>query len=505
MTDEHGSLRGGGGPGGSAGPERLARLQQTGQSLVLGLYSLLRTAGIHDVNNRALDRPVAQVLEALEPFVQRAAARFAVVALEGQVYVDDLRVRLPAASYHLGEELEALFQARGVGGLTFEGMPAADQLRRFASTLQHHVVATGREPLDDLRAALRLADVGTLGVTRPVRAQYEGEEHSGPALPSRASTTLAYAKAVTALSQLLSDPSGRAQVRRRQMSRVVREIADCAAETLEYLVGLTEHPSDRSDHSRLAVDTCVVAIALARSMRLPRPFIADVGAAVLGSGPWASGGEDEPLPPDVVALRQLAEAPRWSASLLRRTLIAAQRSLPVRDSSGQPDQHRLARLHRVARDYVALTHGFTPGSFEERDALTPLEALSFLSQCPASVYDPLVVAHLVRVVGIYPVGTQLRLTDGRGGYVVGRTSEGEPIVLLVAGPNRFAERAPLSTLGAVVAGIVTDSDPGQRAVAMLGADELAVVREAGAEIARGSPLARVRIQRVVVRRGGGDE
>lgn len=480
--------------------DRLAQLQQAGQNLVLGLFSLLRTAAIHDVNNRALDRPVAQMLETLDPFARRAGGRFSVVALEGQLYVDDIRVRITGQAYHIVEELEALLRTKGVGGVSFHGIPSPGELRRFAHTFQHHVGAIARDPFVSLQNALAEAGVGGLGLARPVRAQYEGDEVVGGTTTSRVATTITYAKAVSALSQLLADPSGRAQVRQRHMNRVVREIADCASETLEYLIGLTEVTANRYDRARLCVDTAVVAIALARSMELPRALIADLGAAAMAGCAGEGTVEKGPPPPAITALRELAGAARWTASLLRRTLIVAQRSQAVRGSGGQPDQYRLARLHRVARDYVALTHGIDPKSLDERDALTPLESLSFLTQCPPSLYDPLVIAHLVRVVGMYPIGTLLLLSDSRQAYVVGRASGGEPIALIRTGPKRFGDRDTLSNLGVEVAGVATDVDASERAAAVLGAEEQQAVLTVAQDVTKGSTLARVQIQRVAVRR-----
>jgi hypothetical protein len=458
----------------------------------------LRAAALYDFNNRALDVPATRAMEALAPFIERSGGRVPAVALEGQFYLGDLRIQVPPGVYQFVHDLEAILLKRGVGGLAFETGLSAEELRRFAHVFQTLRTVEGTESAAHLHEALRFSGIRHVHPAQPMRLEVSGGAEGGG--DPRVGTTLTYAKAVSVLSQLLADPSGQERLRRRHLTRIVQQIADCASDSLELLLGLTQFAAKDGDRARLAVDACVVAVALGHGMGLERAIIADLGVAALQLADPEQAEVSAGGPPPEPAFRQLLEAPHWSASLLRRALAQAQRAQPVRGSAGLPRQHRLASILRVAHDYVALTHGVPLVPGKPSDALPPLDALGRIYESPPHVYDRLVVAQLVKVVGMYPVGTLVVLSDTRQAYVVGRDKTGQPILRLREGASRFGERLPLHATGAAIAGVLTQVDAAERAAAVLGDEAAEKVREAGLQVHVGSTLGRVAVQRVAVRR-----
>ena len=475
------------------------QLQEAGQRFLTSFFSLLRTAAIHDFNNRALDRPAQQSIEALAPFLKRSAGAISVIAVEGQLYVDDIRVRVSGQTYELLGELEAFLSGRGIGGVRFGAVPAVDALKRFAYAIQQ-LPNGDSDPIAALQATLVGAGISEIQPLKPVRHRLEQEIAPSDDASGRVETTIVYAKAVSALSQLLADPSGRSQLRERQLRRVVQEIADCAGETLDYLVGLTERTAETGDRARMRVDVCVVAVSVARTMRLPRKLIADLGMAAMIASEQDLAGEGA-APDPRLALRELLEQPLWSPAIIRRALVLAQRDQPVQGSGGLPDQHPLARIYRVARDYVALTHGVRLHRSMSGQPMTPMDALDQLSRAPKRIYDRLVIAHLVRVVGLYPVGMLVQLNDGRQAYVTAQDENGHPELLIREGPLRFGARLRLDATGCVVSAVLPCPSPEERAVAVLGQQAQHQVRTLGDQVADGSQkMARVSVHRVAVRR-----
>ncbi len=70
------------------------RPQDIGVRFLIAIYSLLRTAGIHDFNNRALDTPTNQTFEVLSELFDTDLNKIAVVVIDGQYYLGDERVHL---------------------------------------------------------------------------------------------------------------------------------------------------------------------------------------------------------------------------------------------------------------------------------------------------------------------------------------------------------------------------------------------------------------------------
>ena len=75
--------------------------------------------------------------------------------------------------------------------------------------------------------------------------------------------------------------------------------------------------------------------------------------------------------------------------------------------------HLLTRIVEIARDYDILTQGF-----ESLEPLKPDMGLQALMMKMGSHYDPALVKLFINALGIFPVGSQVRLSDGRCGLVI---------------------------------------------------------------------------------------
>ena len=72
-----------------------------------------------------------------------------------------------------------------------------------------------------------------------------------------------------------------------------------------------------------------------------------------------------------------------------------------------------ARILAVADVYDALTT-----SRPYKNAWTPYQAVSYIIQQSGRQFDPVVVEYFLRIFGMYPVGTELRLSNGQKAVVI---------------------------------------------------------------------------------------
>jgi hypothetical protein len=476
---------------GAEAPEALP--QSAGLELMLALFSLLRTAAIHDINNRALDRPTQRTLTALEHLFGDRPEEVRAVLADNQFYVNDARIVVPDRQYQILRELSILFEDREVGGIRFKLGSTAEHLRHFAFLFHHCDTATERGERDSLEKALSRLGIETVGPLPPVRASVGG---AGEDSSARVQAAAAYTRAVAAISVLLSDPAGSRYLTRAHLRRIVHRISDCASEALDYLIGLTEVVPDQDSIPRTLVDTCVVAVAVARSMQLDRSQISDLGAATLAIWGAETAAPAEVDEDPMAVLKELSHQERWTPSLLRRVVTAAERRQPLRQSGGSPAQYPLARIYRAAYDFVALTHGRHPETGESIEPRTAYEALSAISNAPPHVYDAVVVRHLVRVVGLYPAGTYVLLADGRSGYTLGRADGGHNRVRIREAPGQLGDVVTTDDPACGICAVLTGGDAAERAGALLSPGERDAIAEIGSDIANRATLARVRLRRV---------
>ena len=92
----------------------------------------------------------------------------------------------------------------------------------------------------------------------------------------------------------------------------------------------------------------------------------------------------------------------------------------------------ISRIIHVADFYDAVT---TPRVYN-RCPMPPLEAMKFLVDHSGDRFDPVLVKVFAQMMGVYPVGTVVKLSTGEWGMVIERPSDVEnldkPVVAVVA-------------------------------------------------------------------------
>ncbi|WP_028996877.1 HD-GYP domain-containing protein [Azohydromonas australica] len=191
---------------------------------------------------------------------------------------------------------------------------------------------------------------------------------------------------------------------------------------------LTEGAGDRS--SAHALNVTVISLLLGRLLNLPESelqvlglgaLLHDIGKVYL---PERMRTLDEQFTP--AELKLYREHVALGVLHGRRMGLSAQVMLVIgqhhelADGSGFPQQMELARLTQAARivglvnRYDNLCNPPLPAN-----ALTPHEALSLLFTQSQTKYDQQLVSAFVRMMGVYPPGSVVQLTDERYALVSG--------------------------------------------------------------------------------------
>lgn len=241
---------------------------------------------------------------------------------------------------------------------------------------------------------------------------------------------------------------------------------------LQALTWLRSHDDYTYTH---VLNVCILTVAQARAIGIPEERLNAIGIAALlhDTGKCfvppellRKPGKLTPAEFELVKLH-----PALGAKILRTipevddlTVLVAYEHHMRFDGSGYPPRahprlpNLASRLCTIADYYDALR---TIRSYKQE--ITPDEALRIMSRGAGTVLDPLLFTHFVEMVGLYPRGCLVRLTDGRMGVVV-------------ASRPGFATRPAIRVVTDAAGALLTHPVELDLAASRVGAQELCIDR-----------------------------
>lgn len=456
------------------------KVQALGRQLVTQLTMVLRTSRIHDPTNNALLIATENLKDTINT-LWAALNGIRLQFVEDMVYLNDARLRVDQGLLTHLEHLKKDFAARGLGGLAFQRPVDTATLRDFLVLLAKP--PQGENDFDELKRSLSemkelalelleqrtFADQATVDEIRVDKKTF--------ALQTYAKSVVA-AKEATQLLQSGEDPmKGRVSV-----TRVVQDLIDIATERVNFLLKLGAIKKSDEYAFNHAANTCVLSLVIGKALRIDRLELVDLGTAAF----FADLGFSL-IPPEILdqpqemneatraavrdammrTVRMLVGEGKINTSVMRRTIVAYEHHLPYLDpKTGQPmDTHLFSRIVAVADAYDALT---TRRPW--RDGFPPDEALRILGEEAGTRFDPMIVKILVNLMGLYPLGSAVRLDSGEIGVVYHNSNDAslfeKPWVRVV----RDAQGQPIKKT--TIRNLAEHQGPGGSILGLVNASEL---------------------------------
>src|SRR5438128_902752 len=110
--------------------------QNAGNVVMQTWFQLFRTAQIHAVDNQALQRPIAAMVDLTNTMVPKEG-RVALQAKDKALFVNGSKLRLSSDEYELARDVFTFFEERGIGGFAIEAPMDAAAVRKLLSALVH--------------------------------------------------------------------------------------------------------------------------------------------------------------------------------------------------------------------------------------------------------------------------------------------------------------------------------------------------------------------------------
>ncbi len=452
-----------------------AAAQAGGPNVVMHVwFQLFRTAQIHAIDNQALQRPIATMVEMTNTLVPKEG-RLAFQAKDKALFVNGTKLRLSSDEYELAREIFQFFEERGIGGFTIEAPMNTEAVRALLGAL----VYMPERKFDKIDAAVKAAKL-PFRLNKPLGTGKKSK--SEVALERRAYTFFTYSKLVVLYRSLIAEQKLAAAERMflvKKIARTIQALVDICLEDDHTFLGVSAVKSGDAYSAHHAANVTILSIALGEKLGLSKVELSDVGMGAvfhdigLRECPADVLMKPDPLDPKDRALIEqhpmrsveyLLGQRNFSKSALSQIVVAFEHHRNY-DGSGYPFGSRrpdlLSRIVTIADVYDALT---TQRPW--RNAYMPDEALGMMTRDTGKRFDPTLMKVFVNTLGLYPVGTLVRLDSGDLGVVVYGGGEGErlsrPIIALLgrdgkpAGTVDLAERTPG---GAYRWSIVMTEDP----------------------------------------------
>lgn len=450
--------------------------------IVQQLHRLVRIGQLHALDNDAVRRQIDATAETLRDYHVRAAEGVSLFFAQGYVFFAGEPLRAGRSIYELAAELAQVLDRCGGSELAFSTEVTANDLRAFLNAVVS-VLRDGRARYTSFEVPnVRVHPASSGTVLRGLGAE---------ALDLEQQLVRAYSSAIVILRHFHDDLKKGEYVLPRRIKRIAQTLVDLSEGARPSFLGVTQVRNANHDLAGQAVNTAILAVAMARQITDDRPTLTRIAMAAMlqdvglphalgaqrldtdeGDAPIAALSEERDLALPAETAGVMTALGRVNEPSIVRTVIAYE-ALWLRRTTRLGPVHRglrpatlHARLLGTARAYNEL---LTPRPGEPAktagEALLQLEQEASGSAGPgqfADAADRTALRLLMAALGILPPGILVELSTGEIAVVVEQTTHAPPTLRVVVDGNAaIAERAIDFRLGSDARQIirVVASDP----------------------------------------------
>lgn len=391
--------------------ELASEIRDSGERFIRQMFGAMRLTGIHDLENAAYDKPIAELVNTTSELVDLLGAVH-LVAVEGQVYINDVRVRMDERM-DIGGKLGHILRTYGLGGVSIHSKIEGSAFRRFVEGFAEKPDPDGKSRVN-MQKKLMGHGVDTIELQGVYRLRVGGERADAADVDQGR-----VARNATALVEATVDSLGQSRMPNPlTIRRVVTEMLDAGPDG----EGMWEEAAASDKFSAHTVRVGLLCMMIGKGLELSKEVLQDLGVAAMfhdvgyaareGAVP-ASG--DKPAiagyaPPferhAAAGARMLLRQRGFHEAKIHRALATLHHH---RDYGGIGDRPSLfGRVLHVAEAYDTLLRG--AGLPKKPRPPTVLKKLWAHS---GTRYDPVVLQALTNELGKWPPGSVLRLADGR--------------------------------------------------------------------------------------------
>ncbi len=395
-------------------------LLRLGRQLVELMFALIRTSRTHQPNHPLTLETAQRLLEIIRK-INSLENEVELGLFLGLLKLNDIWLKTSIAGQSVFQFVTDEFKERGIGGISFGPLLTGQELVDF-------IALFNRADISVLETEMEPAGVTSISLIEPSE---EDEEKGRKAVHDQSMTT--FSRGLSLDRELLNMVKVSGRLNFKAAKRVVQNMVDLVSKDESVLMALAAFRHYDDYTFKHSMNVCVYAIAFGHQLGLGKRTLAHLGMAsffhdigkllvpkeVLTKQAKLSEQEWEEMKRHVIyGTRYLLKSPRLDEVLANSAIVAYEHHLEV-SLDGYPELLNerevdlFSRIVSIVDCYDALTNGrvYRPRPF------TPVEALNMMLERKGSKYDEGLLRYFLGLVGVYPVGSVVRLDSGETALV----------------------------------------------------------------------------------------
>ena len=364
----------------------------------------MRSCRLYQSDNSALDAMVAETAQMLKRLLEMLGAVH-LAAVEDQIFLTELRIRMKKLEQELLDQLLAELARHDIGGFSFHTALDPQDVKTLGRAL-----AAATDPSQP-RAALaaRLSSLSGMELAGRYRFRVKGGK-----LAVRAPVGEIFRRGATVVQDALGRLGAGRLPHPLLVRRAVIDLVDALGDGpgRAAVLPLTQVGLDVGTRHLLGVTS--LALGMGRALGLSDSALSDLGVTAMLHDVGYTRTADRAVH-EVAGARLLLRQRGFHEGKIRRLQATLEHHLPA-----EAKPSLFARVLRIVDDYDVLTAP-RPGTLQ----LPPPTAQASMWAARGTLYDADLLALFVQMMGLYPPGSLLELSDGRWVVVVsgGRDAE----------------------------------------------------------------------------------
>jgi HD-GYP domain-containing protein (c-di-GMP phosphodiesterase class II) len=435
------------------------QLRQGGRSLLLALYTTLRSLKLYPMENATVQKALSE-LDTTARALLMSEVELEIRIAGDFIFVNSTRLRLELDNYASFSHILAIFRAFEIGALRVRtGVERREWQVFLGSLLNLAERGHADERLEELQERLDTAKVVHLEVER-------GVPEGGTSSEARQASKQVYAQGVAVTKDVIAGIRLGRSTGLKRVKRAVQLVVDQVLNNETSMVGLTtirDYDEYTFTHS---VNVCIFAVALGKKLGFSKVQLCDLGMAALLHDVGKARVPNEVLNKTTKLEDhewKLIQAHPWYGALTLfgmrgyeeipyRSILVAHEHHMKTDLTGYPKVVRPRTLGIFSR-IVSVADGFdaaTTRRVYQTVAIEPDQVLREMWENPNRGYDRVLVKALINLIGVYPVGTCVILDTLEVGVVAAPNPDGEQLKRPLVRIAVDADGAPVPAPGTQV-------------------------------------------------------
>lgn len=433
------------------------------RSILNQLFMLTKTVQIHDINNQAFLTPLEEFVTALNGFIM-STGPISVEAIEENIFLNEEKIKTDISTFASIKFLLEEFERKNISGITFLSETSFDELKSFFSVfaVQYEKASCDADKLNSIASGKGVTTINFIEKRHKKLVDLDSQTIVG----RKKAAVANYVQAIDHVKDSMKKFQNNEMIDSRKAKRLVYNLVDLGLEEGFSFIGLSTIKNYDEYTFNHSVNVCVICIAFGQNLGLSKRQIGELGMAglyhdfgklsipreILNKAGGLSKDEWEILKKHPAkAVRNLINIKGFNEADIKKIIPAFEHHIGY-DHTGYPavksdkKMHLYSRIVSIADAYDAMT---TNRVYQK--AKLPSEALQILADGSGKKFDPVLVKAFINTVGIYPVGSLVKLSNNHYAIVSEVSKDPEllskPTVMIVMDPAQRKIKGPTINLG----------------------------------------------------------